>query len=278
MKTIPAKSRMGPLFLILVMGSAALAGKSSWASNPVYGYRVLEKLPQSRENFVQGLQILDNQLYVSTGRYGSSMLLRYRMSDGKLETQKRVHESLFAEGLTVFGDRIYQLTWRSRLVLVYNKADLRGIAYFKIPGQGWGLTHNHSELIYSDGSHRLHYMSPETGAISHSIDVTENGLPVPRLNELEWIDGHIWANVWQTDRIVIINPDSGEVTASVDLSGLLGAEERLPDTDVLNGIARDPEDGSIWVTGKRWPWLYQIELIARPETDKHSEAPPINSR
>ena len=278
MKVIPGKIRMGRLFFSLIMLSVTLGSQYSWSGIAEYGYRVIGKLPHSRENWVQGLQILDEHLYLSAGRYGSSRLLRYRLSDGKLLAQRRVDDRLFAEGLTVFGERIYQLTWHSRLVLIYNKADLRGIAYFTIPGQGWGLTHNGSELIYSDGSDRLHYLSPETGAIRHSINVTENGLPLARLNELEWIDGKIWANVWQTDRIVIIHPDTGQVTASIDLGGLLSIEERLPDTGVLNGIARNPDDGTIWVTGKRWPWLYQIELIPRPDTDKHSEAPPLDSR
>jgi glutamine cyclotransferase len=236
----------------------------AWTSQaedlPVYGYKVTSKLPQPRENFVQGLQVVDGQLYVSTGNYGKSKLLRYNMIDGSLIDSRKVDPRLFAEGLTVYQQRIFQLTWRSRVVLVYNRSDLAPIEYFRIPGEGWGLTHNDSELIYSDGSDQLHYLSPETHTITRSIRVTENGKPVPRLNELEWIDGQVWANIWQTDRIVMIDPKTGEVSASINLAGLLPKEERRRDTNVLNGIAYDTADNSLWVTGKRWPWIYQIEL------------------
>jgi glutamine cyclotransferase len=274
MTTISKTLLVHQLALILILFTAG-AGATEL---PVYGYKVTDKLAQPRENFVQGLQILDGHIYVSVGNYGQSKLLRYRLGDGELLEGRRVDNRLFAEGLTVLGDRIYQLTWRAGLMLVYNKADLAGIEYFRIPGRGWGLTNNGEKLIYSDGSHRLHYMSATTGQITHSIEVTEDGRPVTRLNELEWINGKVWANIWQTDRIVIIDPESGEVTASVDLSGLLPAPERQPGTDVLNGIAQNPEDGSIWVTGKRWPWLYQIELIRPLPATKQSEAAEPNSR
>jgi glutaminyl-peptide cyclotransferase len=248
----------------------------TWASQaeelPIYGYKVTAKLPQPRENFVQGLQVVDGQLYVSSGNYGQSKLLRYQLEDGRLIDSREVDPRLFAEGLTVYQERIFQLTWRSRIVLVYNRSDLAPIEYFRIPGEGWGLTHNDSELIYSDGSDQLHYLSPTTQTITRSIKVTENGKPLRRLNELEWIDGQVWANVWQTDRIVIIDPETGEVTASVNLAGLLSGKERRPDTDVLNGIAHNAADNSLWVTGKRWPWIYQIEL------DPPKPAPPQESQ
>ncbi|MEH6568183.1 MAG: glutaminyl-peptide cyclotransferase [Halioglobus sp.] len=255
---------------------------SSRAEIPIYGYKITGKIPQARENFVQGLQILDGHLYMSTGNYGQSKLRRYRLSDGALQSERRVDNRLFAEGLTVLGERIYQLTWKSRLVLVYNKANLQGLEYFRIPGQGWGITTDGDKLIYSDGSHQLHYLSPETKRITHSISVTENGRPLSQINELEWIDGQIWANIWQSNRIVMIDPKSGAVSAVINLQGLLPIEERQPGTDVLNGIAWNPDDGSVWVTGKRWPWIYQIELIppldTKNPTEKHSEVTKHNSR
>jgi glutamine cyclotransferase len=239
-------------------------------------------MPQARENFVQGLQIVDGDLYMSTGNYGQSKLRRYRLSDGALHSERRVDNRLFAEGLTVLEERIYQLTWKSRLVLVYNKANLQGLEYFRIPGQGWGLTTDGNNLIYSDGSDRLHYLSPQTKRITHSIKVTENGLPLRQINELEWIDGQIWANIWQSNRIVMIDPKSGVVSAAINLQGLLPVEERQAGTDVLNGIAWNPDDGSVWVTGKRWPWMYQIELILPADTkispEKHSEVTKQKSR
>lgn len=226
-----------------------------------FGYRVLEQKPLARDSFVQGLQIVDGKLYLSTGLYGRSRLLRYRFEDGELLDQRRLHPRLFGEGLTVFGDRVFQLTWRARRMLVFTREDLSPATVFTLPGEGWGLTDNGRELIYTDGSHHLHFLDPDNARHLRSVAVTEQGRPVAHLNELEWIDGKVWANVWQTDRIVVIDPASGEVSASVDLRGLLPPAERRPDTDVLNGIASNPEDGSLWVTGKNWPWLYRIELV-----------------
>lgn len=225
-----------------------------------YAVKVVDRKPQPRENFVQGLEILDGYLYVSAGNYGESKLLRYHFGDGRLDVARNLNAQIFAEGLTVLGDSVYQLTWRNAAMLVYRKSDLQFQRAIPLPGEGWGLTNNGAELIYSDGSEKLYAMSPDSGHILRSVTVTEQGKPVTLLNELEWIDGSIWANVWQSDRIVIIDPASGIVTASIDLRGLLPASERRPGTDVLNGIARDPADGGVWVTGKRWPWLYRIEL------------------
>lgn len=223
-------------------------------------YRVIGKKPQERRNFIQGLEILDGKLYVSSGNYGQSRLMRYSFNDMTLEVSKQLHHRLFAEGLTVLNERVYQLTWRARMMLVFDQQSLDALEWFPISGQGWGLTNDGKQLIYSDGSDRLHFMSPTERTISRSLSVTEDGKPVYKLNELEWIEGRVWANIWQSDRIVIINPDSGDVEASLDLQGLLPTSDRRADTDVLNGIARDPADGSIWVTGKRWPWLYHIEI------------------
>ena len=228
-----------------------------------FTYRVVEQLPQSREHFVQGLQIVDGRLYVSSGNYGQSRLLRYRFPQGELEISRRLHPRIFAEGVTALGDRVYQLTWQNRLMLVYDRAQLKPVHTFPLPGEGWGMTTDGERLVYSDGSDRLHFVSPDTGRIEHSLAVSEKGRPLRKLNELEWVDGQVWANIWQTDRVVIIDPANGEVTGSVDLSGLLPREERRPGTDVLNGIARDPENGAIWVTGKRWPWMYRIEVLPK---------------
>jgi glutamine cyclotransferase len=242
------------LFTLVLLPTAASASQQ-------YTYKIIEKKVQARDSWVQGLEIVDGQLYVSSGLYGKSRLQRYNFDSGELDLERTLDPRLFAEGLTVLGDRLYQLTWRSRLLLVYREDDLTGIERMRIPGEGWGLTNNGRQLIYSDGSDRLYYLSPTEHRISHAINVTEAGRPVRNLNELEWIDGRIWANVWQTDRIVIINPADGKVEASIDLKGLLPVLERRADTDVLNGIARNPADGGIWVTGKHWPWLYRIELV-----------------
>ena len=249
------------LALAMLMPAIATAAE-------VLQYEVVGKKPQERRNFIQGLEILEGKLYVSSGNYGESRLMRYNFENMNLEISKRLNPRLFAEGLTILGDHIYQLTWRERMVLVFDKQSMEALEWFPIPGQGWGLTNNGSQLIYSDGSAQLHFMSPDKRTIERSITVTENGRAVPKLNELEWIDGKIWANIWQTDRIVVIDPLSGNIETSLDLTGLLPSEDRLRDTDVLNGIARDPADNGIWVTGKRWPWLYKIEI--RPAELAHT--------
>ena len=249
---------MTPLRIILFL--IAYLPVTAWSVQH-YTVRVTDQKPQPRENFVQGLEIIDGYLYVSTGNYGTSELLRYRFLDGALHARQKLNVQVFAEGLTVMGDNIYQLSWRNKAMLVYRKSDLKFLHALPIKGEGWGLTHNLTELIYGDGSDSLYFMSPDTARITRTIAVTQQGRPVKRLNELEWVDGAIWANVWQSNRIVVINPANGEVTASIDLQGLLPPQEYRRGTDVLNGIAQDPADGSIWVTGKRWPWLYQIELV-----------------
>jgi len=226
-----------------------------------YTVQVTDRKPQARENFVQGLEILDGHLYVSVGNYGESKLLRYNFADGATDVTRRLHPGIFAEGLTVFGNNVYQLTWQNRTMLVYRKSDLQFQRALPLAGEGWGLTNNGTELIYSDGSEKLFFVAPDTATILRTVTVTEQGQPVKQLNELEWIDGTIWANVWQSDRIVIIDPVSGAVTANIDLRGLLPSTEYRQGTDVLNGIARDPADGAVWVTGKRWPWMYRIELV-----------------
>lgn len=248
------------LLLLICVPTATLAAQQ-------YGYRVTDQKPQSTDNYVQGLEIDGGFLYVSTGLYGKSQLRRYRFEDGSLETARKLNPRIFAEGLTVLGDKVYQLTLHNRMMLVYGRDDLQALEWFPIPGEGWGLTHNNSELVYSDGSDKLHFLSPQTRKITRSLSVTENGKPLSMLNELEWIEGRIWANVWLTDRIVVIDPDSGEVTASIDLHGLRPAAARRNRNAVLNGIARNPADGSIWITGKHWPSLFQIE-VRLPEEAK----------
>jgi len=228
-----------------------------------FTYQVVTTKPQDRSHFVQGLQIVDGQLYVSTGLYGESKLLRYDWPDMTLNHKHPLDPRLFGEGVTVLDDRVYQLTWRSGLMFTYQRDTLEVLEVSQIPTQGWGLTHDGENLILSDGSSRLYFIDLKEQRLTRSLSVIEAGLPVERLNELEWIEGKIWANIYQTNRIVIIDPNSGHVTGNVDLTGLLPAEDRLPNTDVLNGIAYERDSGNIWVTGKRWPFLYQIKLLPK---------------
>lgn len=229
-----------------------------------YGYEVLEKIPQPRENFVQGLQLEDKTLYVGTGMYGESRLREYAFPGMQLRREVALPAELFGEGITRLGKFIYQLTWRAGRMLIYDADTFTVSRTHNIGTQGWGITHNGRELIYSDGSHRLYRLDPQSLERLGTIDVSLGGRPLPRLNELEWIDGEIWANVWMANQLVRIDPDSGVVRGIVDLRGLLPDSERRADTDVLNGIAWDASKRALWVTGKRWPWLYRLRVFALP--------------
>jgi glutamine cyclotransferase len=171
-----------------------------------------------------------------------------------------VDPRIFAEGLTVIDNRLVVLTWRERVMLVYSLPDMSLLGQSALPGQGWGATRSGSTLWFSDGSHYLYSADMSGDGQLARLPVTLEGRPLRNLNELEWVDGEIWANVWQTDEIARIDPGTGDVVGLIDLSGLLPDEDRLRDTDVLNGIAIDPITQAIWVTGKRWPWLFEITL------------------
>jgi glutaminyl-peptide cyclotransferase len=169
---------------------------------------------------------------------------------------------LFGEGIAIYGDRIIQLTWQSHIGLVYDKTSFELLRTFSYPTEGWGLTHDGARLIMSDGTATLHFLDPETFVEVGQVEVYDVDGPVVRLNELEYIGGEIYANIWQTDRIVRIDPQTGQVLGWVDLSGLLSPEDRQQPVDVLNGIAYDPASDRLFVTGKLWPKLFEIELVA----------------
>lgn len=234
-----------------------------------YGYRVLERLPQPRDNFVQGLQIVDDTLYVGTGQYGESRLLAYAFPSMDLKQEKLLPPELFGEGVTRLQDRIYQLTWRAGQIREYDADSFDLRKTHRIATQGWGITHNGSQLVYSDGSHQLYFLNPQDMSLDRTLPVTLGTRPLPRLNELEWINGEIWANVWQSNQLVRIDPVSGAVIAIIDLRGLLDPADREADTDVLNGIAWDAKNANLWVTGKRWPWIYRLQLdLLTPQNPK----------
>jgi glutamine cyclotransferase len=226
-----------------------------------FGFDVIERVAQPRDHFVQGLQLHDGLLYLGTGLYGESRLLIYEFPAMKLRQSAALPETLFGEGVTRFGDRVYQLTWREGKILTYDAATLEAGSTHAINTEGWGITHDGRQLIYSDGSPRLRFLDPEDLSVQREVTVTLNGRALPRINELEYVDGAVWANVWQANQLVRIDPASGVVTAIADLRGILAPEDRRPDTDVLNGIAWDGEANTLWVTGKRWPWIYRIRLI-----------------
>jgi len=228
----------------------------------LYKAVAVRSLPMERRNFTQGLYIIDSELFVSSGQYGESAVRVYAWPGMNLLREAALPASVFAEGLTLVDNRLYVLTWRENQLLVLNPDSLAIESVGRIGSEGWGITHNEGNLWLSNGSDKLYRVALPGGQVT-PLRVVRNGRPVYRLNELEWIDGRIWANVWMTDTIVVINPETGVVEAEVALDGLLPDSDRRKDTDVLNGIAKDPETGAIWVTGKRWPKLFQIKLEPR---------------
>ncbi|MEM1141215.1 MAG: glutaminyl-peptide cyclotransferase [Pseudomonadota bacterium] len=245
-----------------------------------YRFEELERIAQPRENFVQGLQIVGDRLYMGTGLYGSSRLLEYEFPSMELRREVDLPDELFGEGVTRLGNRIYQLTYRARKLLVYDADTLENVGSAPISTEGWGITFTPAGLVYSDGTHRLFFLDPDSLRVVRTIEVTLNRQPLPRLNELEWINGRIWANVWRSNQLVEINPETGAVEAIADLRGLLDPKLREEDTDVLNGIAWDSDAKQLWVTGKRWPFLYRVRLVdfdtpspLRPGTQTPTRSP-----
>ena len=228
-----------------------------------YTYEVVAEYPHLRTSYTQGLQFVDGELWEGTGEYGRSQLLRTDLASGKVLQSKKLSKEEFGEGITVLGDKIYQLTWLNGKLHIYDKATLRHLATHTYKGEGWGLTSDGEKLYMSDGTNYIRVLSPETLAQERRFGVTLRGESLQYLNELEWIDGKIWANVYTTDHIVIINPENGVVEGIINLSGILPASEQDSKTDVLNGIAYDSVTKRIFVTGKNWSKLFEIKLIEK---------------
>ena len=228
-----------------------------------YTYEVVAEHPHLRTSYTQGLQFVDGELWEGTGEYGRSQLLRTDLATGKVLRSKKLSKEEFGEGITILGDKIYQLTWLNGKMHTYDKATLRHLATHTYKGEGWGLTSDGEKLYMSDGTNYIRVLNPETLAQERRIGVTLRGESLQYLNELEWIDGKIWANVYTTDHIVIINPENGVVEGIINLSGILPEKERDSRTDVLNGIAYDKATKRIFVTGKNWSKLFEIRVIAQ---------------
>ena len=245
-------------------GASAAATRTDAAPEPVYyTYRIRAVHPHSTSAYTQGLQYADGALWEGTGQYGASVVQRLDPETGHGEVIFRLPRSEFGEGITLLDGKLYQLTWQSNTAHVYDLATRKKIRDHRYAGEGWGLTTDGSKLYMTDGSANLYTIDPETFRRERTTTVTLRGEPVDFLNELEWIDGRIWANVYTTDQIVIIDPATGHVEGIVDLTGLLPAEERTPQTDVLNGIAYDAATRRIFVTGKNWSKLFEIEIVRR---------------
>lgn len=232
------------------------------AAPKLYTYRVLNVRPHDATAFTQGLQLVDGVFYEGTGLEGQSSLRRVDPKSGTVLQQDKLDPQFFGEGVTVLGDKIYQLTWKNNTGIVYDKNTLKELRRFSYATEGWGLTNDGQRLILSDGTPQITFYDPNTLQPTGAIMVSLFGLPISQINELEYIDGRIYANLWQTNLIVRINPASGQIDGVVDLSGLLSyAPPSTSQTDVLNGIAYDPKTGHLLVTGKLWPALFEIELV-----------------
>jgi glutamine cyclotransferase len=228
----------------------------------VAGYRVVKVYPHDRQAFTQGLQYVDGDLYEGTGQNGQSGIRKVKLETGEVLQHQPLDAKYFGEGITVWGSTIVQLTWQSEIGFVYDKASFKPIKSFKYVGEGWGLTHDGTRLIMSDGLSALRFLDPVSFKETGRVNVRDNGVAISKLNELEFVKGEILANVWQTSRVARISPKTGDVVGWIDLSGLLDAREAMG-TDVLNGIAYDAKGDRLFVTGKWWPKLFEIKIVPR---------------
>ncbi len=261
------------IILLSLLGALVLPGCLPSAATPsqggsvapgtpaIYGYRIVQEYPHDPKAFTEGLVFRDGHLYEGTGLNGQSTLREVNLETGKILKLINLPEQYFGEGVTIYQDNVIQLTWQSHKGFVYDVHSFSLIKEFSYITEGWGLTTDGKSLIVSDGTSRLHFIDPQSYAETGSLEVYDGNSSVEQLNELEYIKGEIYANVWKTDRIAIISPDSGRVTGWIDLRGLLKADSSRQPVDVLNGIAYDSQNGRLFVTGKLWPTLFHIELL-----------------
>ena len=256
--------------LLATLASCGNSGTGNRSGNDVskkqaqlYTYQVVAAYPHLTTSYTQGLQYVDGVMWEGTGEYGRSKLQTIDLASGKARVVAQLPRSEFGEGITLLGDRIYQLTWTNHTVHVYDRKSGKELRRMRYEGEGWGLTTDGQRLYMSDGSSIIRILDPDTFEQTGCISVICNGVSVPYLNELEWIDGRIWANVYTLDQIVIINPADGIVEGIVDLTGILPEEETFASTDVLNGIAYDAENDRIFVTGKNWSRIFEIKILPK---------------
>lgn len=243
--------------LALVVGQAPVTG-----ALPTFTYRIVRVYPHDPEAFTQGLEYVDGVLYEGTGLNGHSSIRKVALESGKVLQQRSVPPEHFGEGITIWKNDLIELTWQTHVAFVYERNTFEPKKRFSYPGEGWGLTHDGTNLIMSDGTDQLRVLDPLTFAEKRRIKVTAVGAPLRNLNELEVVKGEIFANIWQTDYIARIAPDTGRVSGYIDLRGLLTPSERAR-TDVLNGIAYDAAHDRLFVTGKLWPKLFEIKIVPK---------------
>ncbi len=245
---------------VLLLGACA-SGDSQAAGPPTFTYEVIHAYPHDRAAFTQGLVYLDGFFYEGTGLNGKSSLRKVKIETGEVVQQRALPEQYFGEGITDWNNELVQLTWQAQTGFIYDRAGFDFKRTFRYSGEGWGLTHDGTRIIMSDGSSTLRFWNPATMEETASLQVVDGATPVSNLNELEYVKGEIYANIWQTDRIARISPTTGHVTGWIDLQGLLSEADRAIPVDVLNGIAYDAQHERLFVTGKLWPKVFEIKLI-----------------
>lgn len=251
---------MRTVFTIILMSLLILSCADAQVKE--YSLEVVAEYPHDTESYTQGLFFNDGQMYESTGLHGKSTFRMVDMQTGKALKRLDFDDKYFVEGSVMWKGNLYILTWETKMAFVYDAETLEYKSTWKYPREGWGITTDGKQLIASDGSANLYFMN-ENFALDRKVRVTIEDRPIRFINELEYIDGKIWANVYTSDEIVIINPKDGRIQGIVDCRGLLPKELRTPTTDVLNGIAYNPADGKIYLTGKNWPKLYEVRLVEK---------------
>lgn len=230
---------------------------------PLDTYEVVKAWPHDSSAYTQGLEFYRGVLYESTGLYGRSSLRKVDLETGRILQKRDLATEYFGEGITIFQGKIFQLTWRSQKGFIYDLGTFNPLGEFSYSGEGWGLTHDDHFLIMSDGTNQIHFLDPASFQVKRTLSVLSDGQPLMNLNELEMVKGEIYANVYETNYIVRIDPASGKILGWIDLTGLLAAADRRQPVDVLNGIAYDASQDRLVVTGKLWPKLFQIRLVRK---------------
>jgi glutamine cyclotransferase len=244
----------------IVIGAFAAWAQLAHRGPQSYGFKVVAAYPHDPNAFTQGLAVVKGRLYEGTGMYGASSIRRVNLKTGRVEKLHSIDRQYFGEGIAILGDKLYQLTWKNGLAFVYDLESFNALQTLQYSTEGWGLTHDRENLILSDGSATIRFLDPATFKVVREITVRDGDRPIGQLNELEYVDGEIWSNVWYDDRIARISPVDGTVLGWIDLSTLYPKSARGGDA-VLNGIAYDADAKRIFVTGKNWPQLYEIEVV-----------------
>ncbi|MGD1097220.1 MAG: glutaminyl-peptide cyclotransferase [Bryobacteraceae bacterium] len=256
---------MSRIFVLLIALATCACGPAAEVGIPEYGYQVVHTYPHDPSAFTEGLFYLDGFLYESTGLEFQSSIRKVRPETGEIVQKHDLPGQYFGEGIVNWKDRLIGLTYRSQVGFVYGLDSFVVQRQFAYPGEGWALTQDGKRIIMSDGTPEIRFWDPETLQEIGRITVTDQGQPVKNVNELEWIKGEIYANVWETNRIGRIDPGTGKVVGWIDLTGLLSPSDTANgQTDVLNGIAYDAQHDRLFVTGKRWPKLFEIKLVKKP--------------